>query len=506
MLRPDLAKDAISTAAPSQVHMWFSTPNTGQFDGPTLFSFIMITLVELGVVFWVGTQLWRTFVLQLAEGENLEQQIIDQRAEQRFEHIFSIPVLLGLLLANIGVLVGQGLSITGGRWDQVFMPAILGKLFSNGQFGTYWTLREIVVILAVAFSVYLLFSKQRPRFIDSATPWINLLLGLALLMAIVLSGNAATVHGNILVFAVLADLLHLLAASLWIGGMLYISTIYLPVLKQSSSIEQTRSLLETLPRFLPLAISGVIILSVTGPFDAAVHMNSFAQLLTTAYGRALVVKVLLVGCMLLTSAIHAGLLRPRLAKDYQKYSALRQKNEDDQSVNTSTQEINLRERLLAKQTMRLSNVLRWEPLLGVGVLVCTGLMTVFAGTLQPPAPPPQSQQPVAPSKPFTTTAKTIDGLFTVKLNVTPNSSGPNTFTVTVLDSKGTLDTGVGVSLSTTMLDMDMGTDTVKLQPDGKGNFSSSGDLSMGGHWQIRIQIRTPDNTLHEASVKFFTPF
>jgi nitrogen fixation protein FixH len=56
-----------------------------------------------------------------------------------------------------------------------------------------------------------------------------------------------------------------------------------------------------------------------------------------------------------------------------------------------------------------------------------------------------------------------------------------------------------------MLDMDMGTDTVNLQPDGKGHFSASGDLSMGGNWQVRIQIRTPDNTLHEAKVKFFTP-
>jgi nitrogen fixation protein FixH len=56
-----------------------------------------------------------------------------------------------------------------------------------------------------------------------------------------------------------------------------------------------------------------------------------------------------------------------------------------------------------------------------------------------------------------------------------------------------------------MLDMDMGTDTVNLQPDGKGSFTARGDLSMPGNWQIRIQIRTPENTLHEAKVKLFTP-
>ncbi len=53
-----------------------------------------------------------------------------------------------------------------------------------------------------------------------------------------------------------------------------------------------------------------------------------------------------------------------------------------------------------------------------------------------------------------------------------------------------------------MLDMDMGTDSINLQPNGQGKFSANGDLSMAGHWQVRIQIRTPDNTLHEVKVKF----
>ena len=57
-----------------------------------------------------------------------------------------------------------------------------------------------------------------------------------------------------------------------------------------------------------------------------------------------------------------------------------------------------------------------------------------------------------------------------------------------------------------MLDMAMGTDNINLLPDDKGHFSASGDLSMAGNWQIRIQIRTLDNTLHEAQLKLVTPF
>ncbi|MDQ6661497.1 MAG: FixH family protein, partial [Chloroflexota bacterium] len=83
----------------------------------------------------------------------------------------------------------------------------------------------------------------------------------------------------------------------------------------------------------------------------------------------------------------------------------------------------------------------------------------------------------------------------------------NLFTVSVIDNKtGKPTTNVGVSLYTTMLDMDMGSDSVNLLPDGKGHFSARGDLSMGGNWEIRIQVRTPDNTLHESKVRFVTPF
>jgi nitrogen fixation protein FixH len=59
-------------------------------------------------------------------------------------------------------------------------------------------------------------------------------------------------------------------------------------------------------------------------------------------------------------------------------------------------------------------------------------------------------------------------------------------------------------LSTTMLDMDMGTDQVDLQPNGHGQYSAQGTLSMAGHWEIRVLLRTPDTALHVASVEINT--
>ncbi len=93
------------------------------------------------------------------------------------------------------------------------------------------------------------------------------------------------------------------------------------------------------------------------------------------------------------------------------------------------------------------------------------------------------------------------------LDVNPNLSGSNVFTVSVADiNTGAPITNVGISLYASSLDMDMGVETANLQVDGKGHFSASGDLHMEGNWQIRIQIRAPENTLHEATVKVLTPY
>jgi copper transport protein len=539
--------------------------DTGQMDGPTLFSLITVILVDLSTVFWVGAQLWLTFVSQPLDTSTAQQYAIDQRADRRFALFFSIPTLLVAFIANLGVLIGQGLLLTGGNFIQV-LP-LFGKLMVGDRFGTFWIMREIVILLALSLAIYIFWSQQRPRIVDGIISWINLALGLALVTAVVLSSSATTVSNTNLVYAVLADWLHLLAASLWIGGMMYLAVSYLPVLKGKELPECIRALLTMLPHFSLLAIAGMVIMALTGPFDAGIHLSTLDQLITTAYGRALLVKIVCVGALLLTSAIHMLYLRPRLDRTLDAYLSTRKKadsvaeaignakdikdaqitEEAEKSENVEyleespgesieginvinhqaieaqftvsplgtapavpSQEVKALEESLASQTRRLTRVLRWEPMLGVAVLICTGLMNVFAGTLPPVAAQQNQSQAIQQSssqgKPFNTTVQTTDSKFKLKLAITPNSFGTNLFTVHVLDNNGKQDTNVKVSVYLTMLDMDMGTELVNLQPDDTGGFGAEGDLSMLGNWQMRLEVRTPDNTLHEVTLKFVAPY
>ncbi|MEO8970284.1 MAG: FixH family protein, partial [Ktedonobacteraceae bacterium] len=193
---------------------------------------------------------------------------------------------------------------------------------------------------------------------------------------------------------------------------------------------------------------------------------------------------------------------PRLAKEYKKYLFAQESVQFHQ-----VQQVKLRVERLTQRTRQLTTVLRWEPLLGIAVLVCVGLMSVFAGTLSATTATGQQQPTPGKTAVYNVTAQTTDNKFTVKLNVSPNRFGTNVFTVAVIDnSTDKATTNGSVSLFTTMLDMDMGTDSVPLQSNGKGSYSASGELAMGGNWEIRVAVHTLDGTLHEAIFKLFTPF
>jgi len=526
LARPDGTVPTISGGnTPGQNAPGISTlsgSSSGQLDGVTLFNLVMVTLVELEAVFWVGAQFWLLLVLQPAAEDHTELAALHQQAQARFERRFSFPTLLAVLLANGGVLIGQAVTLTGGNVPAAFASPVLGSLISSGSFGAYWLMRVISLSLLLAFALYRVQLKAPSRRLATLLSWTQLLLGLALFIAITMSSHAAAAGPSSRVYAVVADWLHLVAAALWVGGMLSIATTYVPVLRRRPVAERAHALVTMLPYYSPWVVLGVLLMAVTGPLSATVELSSWEQLLSTAYGRVLAVKILLVGAMLLTSAYHVFVLRPRLQREEMKYASASARLESVQRAPVAVpsdheaaapppmprrlaQEVKLREGRLATLGQRLTTVLRYEPLLGVAVLVCVGLLNVFGGTLGPSAVSAAKPQPTAPVSSFHTTARTADGRFTVSLTVTPDQAGPNTFTVSVVDNRtGKPTTEVGVSLYTTYLDREIGTGTVNLQPDGKGHFSASGDLTVGGHWRIRVQIRTVQNTLHEATIKFLT--
>jgi copper transport protein len=122
------------------------------------------------------------------------------------------------------------------------------------------------------------------------------------------------------------------------------------------------------------------------------------------------------------------------------------------------------------------------------------------------APTPQQSSSQEVAHPFHSTLKTLDAAFTITLDITPDRTGTNVFTMHVMNNQtGEAAMHIQVTLYLTMQDMAMGTNSLLLQDGGKGLFSATGDnLSMAGHWAVGIAIQTTDQIIHKVGVSFVT--
>ncbi len=109
---------------------------------------------------------------------------------------------------------------------------------------------------------------------------------------------------------------HLVAASIWVGGSIFIGIVLAPLLKtMSDSIEGRLAIMIRVGRkFNKLAVPSLIILIVTGIYNSSNLLNNPSLIPSTTYGQILVIKVILVIILLITFAIHVRLIRTEIEK------------------------------------------------------------------------------------------------------------------------------------------------------------------------------------------------
>jgi copper transport protein len=514
-------------------------------DGPSLFQAIAAWIALALLTVWAGGLIWETWILNPATTSDPDLAAGSQAATRRFRAL--IPTVLGLLvLANVAVVLAQA-AASAGDWSGALSPTYLRAVLFGSRYGVFWWIRQITALVAL-YLTYAATSRgwASARTAESAAPteditanaipdwrrelvapllsigklpgwfvagwrarsWFGraeLLLAALLILAFALSGHAAAVSADRFAFAFSVDLLHLLANCAWLGGLFYISLIFVPALSQLTSRGRARALALGLPAFGAVAILSAILLAATGSLNATVRMTSFDQLVTTAYGRTLVIKILLFLLMAGISAYHAFWLRPRLARaltagqsaspqtipaavtlaSYGDSAQFPLRQDVGPEGSSGDGAVSGGARKLAE---RLEDWLRREAIIGLGVLLCAALLAAFAGSLAT-APAPIAG---ATSNAYVNTVTTTpNGDYAVTLKVAPTKFGTNTFLATVKDKNGNPVEGASVLLQTTMLDMDMGTQSLQLTPigaDSPGTYGGQADLAMGGDWSFAIKV------------------
>ena len=130
-----------------------------------------------------------------------------------------------------------------------------------------------------------------------------LLLSVALLSGLSLSGHQGT-EPNASWISELADWLHLVAASVWVGGVASLAFLVWPL---APSLRRTAFV-----RFARIAVVLVAVMVLAGGYLALVRLPELSDLWETLYGQLLLMKVAVVGIALVWGAVHHFVVRPRL--------------------------------------------------------------------------------------------------------------------------------------------------------------------------------------------------
>lgn len=113
--------------------------------------------------------------------------------------------------------------------------------------------------------------------------------------------------------------LHLLATISWLGGSIFITAVLAPILRRTMSPVERVVLVDTVGNsFSVIAWSAIAVLLITGVVNAFFRLGSIegilAGLAAPGYGRVLLLKLILVGGVVLLTALHSFLWGPRLGR------------------------------------------------------------------------------------------------------------------------------------------------------------------------------------------------
>ncbi len=175
----------------------------------------------------------------------------------------------------------------------------LSPIATKTRFGIAFVAMTLGFALVTAL-VLLAWILDLPRLL-----WPAFLVGVGFASGLSLSGHQG-VEPNSSFLTGLADWTHLVAATLWVGGLVALALCVWPMapqLRRAAFLGFSR---------LAVVLVGVLVLA--GTYLSIARLPAVADLWETAYGRTLLVKLAIVGLALAWGAVHHFFVRPRVER------------------------------------------------------------------------------------------------------------------------------------------------------------------------------------------------
>ena len=199
----------------------------------------------------------------------------------------------------------QIVSVSGVSLIQGLNPNVIAEVLVGTRYGMVWLVRMILMLLLAAPLYF--GDEHQPAQMRS----LALVLAAGLVVAPVFAGHAAAGEGVWLLAQLTMDGLHLLAASLWLGGLAMFA-LFLTWLGRVDTVWREAAFRATTRRFSNLGFASVVVLVITGAFNAWILVGAVPPLVGTTYGRLLLVKLALLLPLIAIAAINLLKLKPRI--------------------------------------------------------------------------------------------------------------------------------------------------------------------------------------------------
>jgi copper transport protein len=335
------------------------------------------------------------------------------------------------------------------------------------RFGVFWGLAALVwlVVGAVALlGASAALPVLRPATMGAtgvALPrpagWsLALLVPVLALATLPAFGGHASVQSPVAVLLP-ANVVHVLAAGAWIGGLAALVACLPAATRQFPAGERSAVLSAAMGRFSSLALLAVAALLVGGILQSVLQLSAVGDLLDTAWGRAVLIKILLVVALLSAGAVNRLRTLPALDRAAAAGEAT------------------------GSAGLILRRTLRAEVLLGVAALAVTGALAGYAPADAQVSGPYSHSQSIGPAVAELTVDPALAGANEVHLYLFRKSDGRQYDAVRELTVQASLPSaGVpGIALP-----------ALKAGP---GHYVlSSASFAQKGEWHLTITARVSD--------------
>jgi putative copper resistance protein D len=186
---------------------------------------------------------------------------------------------------------------------EAMTPSVLSTVVNQTQFGMVSEIRLGLAIVLAACLAY-----DRLALAHTLAP----AAAIGSSAALAWSGHGGSTAGQLGNLHLAADVLHLIAAASWIGGLLPL-ILLLALARHNPTVGWASIARESAERFSILGIVSVATLFATGIVNAWILVGSVHALFATQYGQLLVLKLVVFAIMLAFAAVNRLALTPRLA-------------------------------------------------------------------------------------------------------------------------------------------------------------------------------------------------